>query len=84
MVNKWTEPESPKENVSYYDHCILNTPLGRIIIEWKSWKEHPSYDISIDDKWVGYEYSLQDAKRKSLDYLKNTLIELKEYLKEYE
>tara|TARA_R110000851_G_scaffold12862_2_gene44281 strand:- start:15349 stop:15603 length:255 start_codon:yes stop_codon:yes gene_type:complete len=35
----WTEPASGKESVSHYDHVIAETPLGPIMLEWKSWKE---------------------------------------------
>ena len=65
----WTEEKKPEDGVSYYDHTILVTPIGEFIIEWKSWKEHPSYDISIDGEWVGTEYDLESAKNKVTEYI---------------
>ena len=59
---KWTKESKPKEGVSYYDHTILSTLIGTYIIEWKSWKDRPSYDIKLDNAWLGCQYSLGDAK----------------------
>lgn len=40
MPLTWTDPASGKEGVSTYDHVIAETPLGRILLEWKSWKKY--------------------------------------------
>jgi len=58
----WTENKPATEGVSHYDHTILESPIGKFIIEWKSWKEVPSYDVMLNDDWVGSEYDLEDAK----------------------
>ena len=42
MSLKWSDPRPGDGKVSSYDHVIAETPLGRILIEWKGWKE---YDI---------------------------------------
>lgn len=76
----WTEPKPPTKGLSYYDHTICNTPLGEFIIEWKSWKENDSYDITLNrDEWIGSEYSLEDAKERVKDFLIQKHRELSEY-----
>lgn len=79
---KWTEPTKSTEGVSFYDHVIAETPIGRMIIEWKSWKDQPSYDVMINNDWVGVEYNLDDAKQIGVDYLKEQLKKLTEYMHE--
>jgi hypothetical protein len=65
----WTEPKPPTEGISHYNHTILTTPLGDFIIEWKGWKDNPSYDIMLVDDWIGCEYSLEEAKEKVISYI---------------
>ena len=82
---KWTEPKPPTEGVSFYDHVDCETPLGRIRIEWKSWKERPDYGIDLDGgEYIGTEYDLEDAKKTSLNYIENKYKELKKFLEETE
>lgn len=76
----WTEPKPPTEGVSYYDHIICNTPLGDIIIDWKSWKDRPSYDVMLDAVWIGVEYDLEKAKEIAYNYLNKIYNELDEFL----
>jgi len=76
----WTEPKSPTDGESYYDHVKCVSPLGLIKIEWKSWKESPSYDVSLDDNWIGQENSLKEAKKLALDYLTVVNITLNKFL----
>ena len=79
---KWTEPTKATEGVSFYDHVIAETPIGRMIIEWKSWKDQPSYDVMINNDWVGVEYELEDAKVMGVEYLNNLLKKLTEYMQD--
>lgn len=79
-IMKWTEPKPPTEGVSYYNHTICETPLGKLTIEWKSWKETPSYDVMIEDEWICCEYSLENAKEKSLNFIVNKKRELDLFL----
>ena len=67
---KWTENKPPTEGISFYNHTITETPIGKIIIEWKGWKDQPSYDIMIDGEWIGVEYELTDAKNIALNFIK--------------
>jgi len=66
---KWTEPNPPTVGESYYDHVTCKTPLGLMKIEWKSWKERPSYSVEIDDKYIDNKYSLGNAKLVAYAYL---------------
>lgn len=72
----WSEPKPPINNVSYYDHVKLDTPLGEMMIEWKSWKNHPSYDIMLSGEYIGVEYDLEAAKLKASEHLKYIYTEL--------
>lgn len=78
---EWLGPFKPS-NYSPYDHVICDTPIGSITIEWKSWKENDSYTIYIKGEYIGDEYSLEEAKNKSIEYLKNINVELGKFLKE--
>lgn len=66
----WTEPQKAKEGVSHYDHVILETPIGRAIIEWKGWKESDSYSLTIGNDYVGEGFDLEEAKELAKTYLK--------------
>lgn len=77
---KWTEPKSATEGVSFYDHTIAETPIGKVIIEWKSWKDSPSYDVGIEGEWIGVSYDLDTAKEVAVKYLKDRLRKLAEYM----
>jgi hypothetical protein len=79
-IMKWTKESKPKEGVSYYDHTILSTPIGTYIIEWKSWKDRPSYDIELDDAWLDCQYSLGDAKTVVESHLIKKYEELKKFI----
>jgi hypothetical protein len=68
------------EGISYYDHTISETPLGTIIIEWKSWKERPSYDIMLNGEWLGVENNLPDAKTVALKHVLDKSQELITFL----
>ena len=81
---KWTEPKPPTPNQSYYDHVTAETPLGKVRIEWKSWKEKPSYDVEINNEWILCVYSLKEAKEETIKYIKNKYDELKKFLEETE
>jgi hypothetical protein len=77
----WTEPKPPTEGVCFYDHVDCETPLGRIRIEWKSWKESSDYCINLNDEYIGTEYDLDTAKYVAKEYLTTKYRELSEFLK---
>ena len=39
---KWTDPAPPGKDCPY-DHVIAETPFGRFLLTWKSWKDDPGY-----------------------------------------
>jgi len=80
---KWTDHIRPNKHIPY-DHVSLKTPLGYFIITWKSWKPTPSYDIEINDKCIGSEYSLDVAKDIALKHLAEKTKELKSFLNNHE
>jgi hypothetical protein len=67
---KWTENKPPIEGISFYDHTISETPIGKMIIEWKSWKERPSYDIMLENEWIGVGDDVDEAKDIALNFIK--------------
>lgn len=77
----WTEQKPPNGEDRWYDHVECETPLGNILIEWKSWKINPDYGVIIEDShWISTEYSLEDAKESARKYLEKKSEELKLYL----
>lgn len=67
-VLQWREPAPANEEIRY-DHVIAQTPFGRILITWKGWKSHSSYDVEEapgQDLGVCMSYnSLTEAKQKA-------------------
>ena len=76
----WSEISCPIDGVSYYDHITCNTSLGLLKIEWKSWKTNSSYDLFINDKWIGAEYEIENAKDLALKFLIDTRNDLNKLL----
>lgn len=76
----WSEERPPIENVSFYDHVVSKTPIGNMVIDWKSWKDRPDYDIHFNDQWIGCADSLEDAKKEGEEYLLSKLGELSAFL----
>jgi len=76
----WTEEKSPKEGESYYNHCDLETPLGKFRIEWKGYKENPSYDVQLEGNYILTEYDLNSAKEEVKKYLEDKQEQLNKFL----
>jgi hypothetical protein len=51
---QWTDNMPPSE-ACRYDHCIAETPFGRFLITWKSWKEYD--DPTVDETPWGDRYA---------------------------
>ena len=47
MPVKWSDPRSPTEGGCRYNHVTADTPLGTITIEWKGWKDRPSFTCEL-------------------------------------
>lgn len=41
MPLSWSEEHQPND-ACRYNHVVSETPLGRLTIEWKGWKDHDS------------------------------------------
>jgi hypothetical protein len=63
MPLHWSDASAPNDKSSY-DHCVATTPLGDIVLEWKSWKDFDSPGGQMP--WGEYVSgnSLDDAKNK--------------------
>lgn len=75
----WSTNHKPN-NISPYDHCSLDTPLGKALIEWKSWKERPDFGVVLGNDYIGTEYSLKDAKLMVENHLRIKHGELERYI----
>lgn len=62
----WSEERPPNKEIPY-DHVVIDTPLGKGVIEWKSWKQSTTYTVYIGDEYVGNEVSLEDAMKLVID-----------------
>ena len=74
----WTEIEEPNDEIPY-THTKTITPIGTIVIDWKSWKEQPSYDVSHGNEQIGTAYSLVDAKKIAFKHMESVVSGLIEY-----
>lgn len=63
MKLQWSETKEPNKQCAY-EHVTADSPLGTFVIEWKSWKESPGYDVTHPlEKLCIYGYfSLEEAK----------------------
>ena len=57
-ILQWTENMPPSE-VCRYDHCTAETPFGRFLISWKSWKQFDS--PTVDETPWGDWYEAFDS-----------------------
>lgn len=58
----WSENFEPTKGVSSYNHCLADCSFGIYRIEWKGWKDYPSYGIDFNEEYIGSENYLEDAK----------------------
>jgi hypothetical protein len=62
-ILQWTDNTPPCEECRY-DHCTAETPFGRFLISWKSWKQFgsPTVDETPWGDWYGAFNSVDAAK----------------------
>lgn len=75
----WSEP-SPPNKYCPYDHVFMDTPLGRLQIEWKSWKISDSYCLLLNDNYIFSDTNLDQAKEHGLQVIKDKTKELNDWL----
>lgn len=46
---QWSKVQEPNLQIPY-NHITLDTPLGVFVINWKGWKEQPTYGLSLNDE----------------------------------
>lgn len=75
----WQGPFPPGQGTNkYYDSLEANTAFGVIDISWKGHKQFPSYDVCMDDDYVGNSFSLDDAKEIAVRHLKEKIASILE------
>lgn len=65
----WTDATPPNGECPY-DHCACETPLGTALIAWKSWKDYPSYTLTVDDEWIDTFHTIDEAKNAALAHVR--------------
>jgi hypothetical protein len=61
---EWSKEREPCEECRY-NHCIAETPFGRILISWKGWKDYPQItpdEVPWGDSWFPVWSDLEEAK----------------------
>jgi len=75
MTNNCWTPVSEPNGSCHYTHTRLITPLGELLIDWKSWKSDSNYSVYFNDRWITSCYSLEDAKDFAERYIINKIKE---------
>lgn len=73
---EWSEIIYARDNNKHDDHVKCMTPIGEVVVNWKSWDEYDHFDIYINDDYIGFADSLEKAK----DIAHNKLTEICESL----
>lgn len=66
---EWSAATPPNADSSY-DHCECDTPLGRAVIEWKSWKRYPGFVLEMAGEHLGCFDTLDEAKEAAIEQVK--------------
>lgn len=56
----------PPDRVVSYDHCTAPFPFGEIRLEWKGWKEDPSFSFYLNEDYVDEFYGTLDEAKKDV------------------
>lgn len=73
----WSEPKPPDGGkTSFYDNLFADSPLGKLKIEWKSWKDYPDFSLYLDDAFINSFDALEDARLGAIQFLADTVNEL--------
>lgn len=60
---EWS-PESKPNGYCSYNHTYADTPFGRYQIEWKGWKDRPSFSLDLGNESVScWADTIDDARR---------------------
>lgn len=79
---EWCEPRKPNASGIRYDHVLAESPIGLFSIEWKSWKDHPGYELYLDGEWlVDGGNTLDAAKDNAHAYMLKRANEMAETVK---
>lgn len=71
----WSEPTPPSKESSY-DHCSAMTPLGEILITWKSWKRSDYFVVETPwREFITGWHSLEEAKTAGWESYSDTVRE---------
>lgn len=66
----WSGNRKPDGKENFYDHCVMETPLGQAKIEWKSWKGYPVYVLYMNGKYIKTFDKLDQAKEEAIEQVK--------------
>ena len=78
---KWSGHRQPDKDVPH-DHQIAETPFGRFVVMWKSWKSEPLQDMGVgfdESPWgiwyIGWD-TPEEAMREAEEELAKRIAEL--------
>ena len=62
----WSAPRKPNKSIPY-DHRIAETPFGRFVLTWKSWKAEPWQGVGFDElPWGGVWYQSWETPEEAM------------------
>jgi hypothetical protein len=81
MIDKkdWREPVPPTKHKPDF-HTYLSTPVGTLFISWDSWRDNPTYEITIGSNHFATADSLEEAKELAIKHIKQKSEELIKFL----
>lgn len=78
---KWSEEREPDNGkTSYYNHVMVDTPLGKIMIEWKGWKIADGRVVYLDGYYICVGNDTEEAKRMAEYYIVTQYLKIKEFV----
>lgn len=72
---QWSEATPPNSECPY-DHSTAATSLGLFRIEWKSWKDYPSFTLHFREDFVDSYVTQTAAKEGAAAHLKKIVADL--------
>lgn len=57
---QWSPPQIPTSDIPY-PHVIAETPFGRFVVSWKTWKSHHPVYLE-ETPWFGWYMSYETVE----------------------
>ena len=73
VVLQWSDVREPQTDGIRYHHVIAQSPLGKISIEWKGWKEDDGRTLMVNGEYIDTCHTVDAAKAVAQQHLQNLL-----------